>query len=86
MLPKNLDGFFSEQRDDTVEGTSPDPPAQVFSAIFVAATQTQRIHVKFHNQLHFKSHMHISGRDETLFYEWPDMIPVDVDSNAFHLQ
>lgn len=40
-----------------VDGTSSDAPAQVFwqFLLYLAATQTQRIDVKFHNQLHFKS-------------------------------
>lgn len=71
-----------------VDGTSSDAPAQALWPFFLylAPTQTQMIDVKFHNQLHFKSYMHIPGRDETLLCEGPDMIPVHVDSNAFHLQ
>ncbi len=46
----------------------------------------KRVDVKFHNQLHFKSYMHILGHDETLLCEGPDVIPVDVDSDAFYLQ
>lgn len=54
--------------------------------LYLAVIQTQRIDVKFHYQLHFKSYMHIPGHDDTLLCEGPDMIPIDVDSNAFYLQ
>lgn len=54
--------------------------------LYLAVTQMQSIDEKFHNQLHFKSYMRIPGHDEILLCEGPDMIPVKVDFNAFHLQ
>lgn len=86
----NGKGFF--RKDSTASpgsgGTSSDAPAQVFwqFSLYLAVIQTQRIDVKFHNQLHFKSYMHIPGHDETLLCEGPDMIPVHVGSYAFYLQ
>lgn len=81
---------FSKQRDraaSRADRTSSDALARVFwQFFFVSVIQIQRIDVKFHNQLHFKSYLHIPGHDETLLREGPDMIPVDVDSNAFYLQ
>lgn len=83
---------FTKQRNDTAGRAS---RWDVFTnacsgvlaiVLYLAMIQVQSLNVKFHNQLHFKSYMHISGHDEILLCEGPDMIPVDVDSNAFYLQ
>ncbi len=55
--------------------------------LYLTMIQTKGyVNIKFHNQLHFKSYMRISGHNETLLREGPVMIPVDMDPNAFYLQ
>lgn len=58
--------------DGAVDGTSSQMPAQVFWQLFCIWLWS-RLNVKFRNQLHFKSYMHIRGHDEILLWgAWYD--------------
>lgn len=54
----------------------------------LAVIQMQMIKVKFHNQLHFNSYIYtyLAIMEICFLCEWPGMIPVDMDSNAFYVQ
>lgn len=51
----------------------------------LSVIQMQRINLKFHNQLHFKSYIHILYMATMKLFSVRDMIPV-VDSKAFYSQ
>lgn len=73
LLPVKLEWLYQ------TETILPDGAVDIFTnacsgvlaiVLYLAVIQTQSLNVKFHNQLHFKSYMHIPGHDEILGLIW----------------